>query len=140
MLDGIGIAIDEVVEQVLASELAVTAKLRWRGIVRPNGWDPNDEGSDTGATVTPGLLEFKALFHQVDHRLSGFQKFMEVQTGDVILDYVADLALAAKEDVRIEVNGRIYVQKNASTGLLEAWDAYTGHGGTLKTILLTPAG
>lgn len=140
MLDGIGIEMDAVVEQVLASELAVDAVLHWRAVTRPVGWDPNDESSDAGAVVTPGLLEFRALFHQVDHRLSGFQKFMEVQTGDVILDYVADLALAAKEDVRIEVNGRIYVQKNASTGLLEAWDAYTGHGGTLKTILLTPAG
>jgi hypothetical protein len=139
MLDGIGIEIDAVVEQVLASQLAVTAKLRWRTVTRPVGWDPNDESSDTGAVVAAGLLEFRALFHQVDHRLSGFQKFMEVQTGDVILDYAADLALANKEDVRIEVNGRIYTQKNASTGLMEAWDAYTGHGGTLKSILLTPA-
>ena len=139
MLDGIGIAIDEVVEQLLASEVAVDAVLHWREVTRPLGWDPNDEGSGAGAEVSPETLSFRALFHQVDHRLSGFQKFMEVQTGDVILDYVADLALAGKEDVRIEVNGRFYVQKNASTGLLEAWDAFTGHGGTLRTILLTPA-
>lgn len=149
MLDGIGIEMDAVVEQVLASELAVDAVLHWRAVTRPVGWDPNDESSDAGAVVTPGLLEFRALFHQVDHRLSGFQKFMEVQTGDVILDYAADLALAGKEDVRVQVGGpivngamlggRFYVQKNASTGLLEAWDAYTGHGGSLKTILLTPA-
>jgi len=139
MLEGIGIAIDEVVEQLLASEVAVDAVLHWRAVTRPVGWDPNDESSDAGATVTPGTLSFRALFHQVDHRLNGFQKFMEVQTGDVILDYVANLALAGKEDVRIAVNGRYYVQKNASAGLLEAWDAYTGHGGSLKTILLTPA-
>jgi hypothetical protein len=118
----------------------VTAILHWRSVTgRPSDYDPADESSADGATVTPGSRPFQAFFHRVDHRLSGFQRFVEVQTGDVILDYLEDLSLAGKEDLRIEVNGRMFVQKNASTGLLEAWDVEMDAGGTLKTLLLTPA-
>jgi hypothetical protein len=139
MLQGIGIEIAQAVEQVLASDVAVNVTLRWRSVVRPIGYDPNDETSQSGGTVTPGSLVFRALVHQVDHRLSGYQRFMEVQTGDVIIDYTQDLALAGKEDVRLEIGGRLFTQKNASAALLEAWDAMTGYGGTMKTLLLTPA-
>lgn len=140
MLQGIGIAMSEVAEQLLASDAAVVAKLHWREVTKPVGYDPNDESSQGEAVFEPKELEFRALKHQVDHRLSGFQRFMEVQTGDVILDYSADLALEGKEDTRIEINGRFYVQKNASAALLEAWDVEMGTGGTMKSMLLTPAG
>ena len=132
-------AIGRAVEAVLASDdVAVTAKLHWRTVTRPVDYDVNDEGDGTGVVVVPGVLEFRALFHRVAHRLSGFQRFVEVEAGDVMIDYAADLALAGKEDVRIEVGGEFFTQKNASTGLLEAWDAMAGHGGTMKTLLLTP--
>lgn len=116
----------------------VTAILRWRVVVRPEGYDAADESSAEGGMVTHGRREFGAFMHRVDHRLSGFQRFLEVQTGDIILDYRDDLALAHKEDVRVDVNGRMYVQKTASTALLEAWDVEIGSAGTLRTLLLTP--
>lgn len=117
----------------------VTATLRWRTVTgKSAGYDPADESSASGTTVTPGSMTFRAFFHRVDHRLSGFQRFVEVQTGDVILDYLADLSLTGKEDLRVEVNGRMYVQKSASAGLLEAWDVERDAGGTLKTLLLMP--
>jgi hypothetical protein len=140
MLEGIGIEMAEITAQLLASEAAVTAVLHWREVTKPEGWDANDESSMAGAVFEPKQMEFRALKHQVDHRLSGFQRFMEVQTGDVILDYAQELALDGKEDVRIEINGRFYVQKNASAALLEAWDVEMGSGGTMKSVLLTPAG
>ena len=137
---GIGVEIAQVVEEALARELAVTAKLHWRVVTKPVGWDANDETSQAGGDADAMVMEFRALFHQVDHRLSGFQRFMEVRTGDVILDYAADLALEGKQDARIEVGGRFYVQKNASAGLLESWDAQGGYGGSMRSLLLTPAG
>jgi hypothetical protein len=140
MLEGIGIELGNVAEQLLASDAAVTAKLHWREVLKPTLFDLNDESSMREAVYERKMMEFRALKHQVDHRLSGFQRFMEVQTGDVILDYTADLDLAGKDDVRIEVGGLVYTQKNASAALLEAWDVETGNGGTMKSILLTPAG
>lgn len=141
MFYGIGSAMNEAVEQILASEAAVAAVLHWRQVTYPPGYDEEDESSQEGATQQAMSLEFRCLFHQVDHRLSGFQRFMEVETGDVIIDYAADLGLGAegREDERIEVDGRFYVQKTASRGLKEAWDAFAGHGGTMKTLLLVPA-
>lgn len=129
----------EAVAELLASDMALDAKLHWRTVTRPVGWDNNDETSQQGGSVSASSMTFRALFHVVDSRLSGFQRFLEVQTGDVILDYAADLGLAGKDDCRIEIGGRFYVQKNASAALLEAWDAYGEYGGSLKTLLLTQA-
>lgn len=136
---GIRQELAEAVAEVLESDLALDAKLHWRVVTKPVGWDDSDETSQQGGSVVAHELEFRALFHRVDLRLSGFQRFQEISTGDVILDYAADLALDSKEDCRIEVAGGFYVQKNASKELLEAWDAYADHGGSFKTILLTEA-
>ena len=139
MIPGLEIGMRRAFEQVLASEVGVNAVLHWRSVARAVGYDANDESSASAGVVTHGEMAFRVLFHRVDQRLSGFQRFVEVQTGDVIVDYLADLALTGKEDVRIEVGGKFYVQKNASAGLLEAWDCEMGSGGTMKTLLLTPA-
>ena len=118
----------------------VTATLLWRTVTRPLGYDRNDEDSAVGSVVAHGSLPFRAFFHQVEARLSGFQRFLEVETGDVILDYMEELALPGKENVRVLVNGYLYAQKTASTKLLEAWDVTMGNGGLLKSVLLTPLG
>lgn len=138
MLPGFQIVMQRAAEQLLGSEAAVDAVLRWRTVARPDGYDPNDESSADGGVVANEELAFRCLKHIVDMRLSGFQRFLEVQTGDVIIDYMADLALTGKEDARIEINGRMFVQKNASKELLEAWDCEMGNGGTMKTLLLMP--
>lgn len=145
MIPGIQIQIHATIGRILATEGAanvVTARLHWRTVTgRPADYDPQDESTaaDEDTVVTDHTLEFRTFFHRVDHRLSTFQRFMEVETGSVILDYQADLALEGKEDVRIEIDGHFYVQKQASTGLLEAWDLHHGHSGTLRTLLLIPA-
>ena len=118
----------------------VSATLLWRTVTRPAGYDRNDEDSAVGTVVVKGSLAFNAFFHQVEHRLSGFQRFIEVETGDVILDYLEDLDLAGKEDVRVLVNGWLYAQKTASTALLETWDTVMENGGLMKSVLLTPLG
>jgi len=142
MFPGIEIMMRSTYEQMLASEgvaNVVTAVLHWREITRPPGYDPNDESSAAETVVADLTLEFRALFHQVDHRLSGYQRYLEIQTGDVMLDYLDDLSLADKADHRVVVNGRHYVQKSASKELLETWDVQMGSGGLLRTLLLTPA-
>ncbi len=140
---GLEIQLRQQMEMMLAAEgvNAVTAKLHWRVVTKPPGYDPDDESSTAGTVTTNHELEFRALVHQVDHRLAGFQRFMEIQTGDVMLDYLADLDLEnpAKEDPRVEVNGRHYIQKSAGTALKQAWDIHSGTGGYMKTLLLTPA-
>lgn len=141
MFPGLDIVIRHQITQALASDApnVVSAVLHWREVTRPENFDPNDESSAAGTATVDKTQEFRAFFHTVDHRMAGFQRFMEVQTGDVILDYMDDLNLASKPDGRIEINGQFYVQKTASTGLLEAWDVRIGSNGTLRTLLLSPA-
>ena len=126
-------------EMLLATE-GVSATLLWRTVVRPPDYDKNDEDSAAGAVVTKHKMTFNVFFHQVEHRLSGFQRFIEVETGDVIIDYLAELSLEGKEDVRVLVNGQLYAQKTASSKLLETWDTVMANGGMMRSVLLTPLG
>lgn len=140
---GLDIVMRHQMEQLLAADgpNTVTAKLHWRIVTTPPDYDPDDESSTAGVTTTNHELTFRALVHQVDHRLSGFQRFMEIDTGDLIVEYLADLGLGdtAKKDHRIEVNGSYYIQKSIGTALQEAWDIHSGTGGYFKTLLLTPS-
>jgi hypothetical protein len=141
MFDGLIIEAELLMEQVLASEAAVDAILHWRQESLPEGYRENDESTHHGATYEAKSIEFRALFHRVDHRLSGFTRFMEIRTGDVILEYMEDLDLATKPDARIQVGDEFFVQKNASRELLEAWEVSLDQGrGLFRTLLLTPAG
>lgn len=121
---------------------AVDAVLHWRTFT---GHDPEappwDETSANAANLEAQdhTLPFRALFHQVGHRASGFQRFSEIEAGDIILDYLTDLDLTTKQDTRVVIQGRTYVQKSASRALLEAWDAASESTGIFRTLLLTPA-
>jgi hypothetical protein len=139
MIAGIQVEIMARMAEILDSEVGADAKLHYRTVTRPPGFVPGDESSAVGTVVANVEVPFRCLFHQVDHRLAGFQRFAEVQTGDVMIDFMQDLGLESKEDPRIEVVGvGMFVQKTASRGLLEAWDVYMGGGGTMRTLLLSP--
>lgn len=127
---------------LLASNAAnvVSATLHWREVLnRPQSYDRNDESTAIGTSVENRSKIFRTFFHQIDHNLSGFQRFMEIRTGDVILDYLEDLDLDEKQDLRVEVGGSYYIQKSVGTALKEAWDVRLGFAGTLRTLLLSPA-
>lgn len=127
--------------QMLASNQgpAKTVILHWREKTYPAGHDPADESSPQ-PTATAESLNFRALVHHVDHRNSAYQKFMELETGNVILDYLQDLDFTNKEDPRFEINGEFYVQKSVGKKLLEMWSTENDvFGGVFRTIALMPA-
>ncbi len=140
MLPGITLTIRRYFAMLLANrDLGVDAVLHWRVVTRPEGYNPNDETSAEGGTVEAFTQEFRCLFYQIDARLSGYQRFAEIQTGDVMLDYLADLELPGKDDPRVEIGGKFYVQKTASKELLEFWDLQSSAGGVGRVLLLSPA-
>ena len=89
-------------EVLLASEdaaNAVTAILRWREVIGRNPYrHPDDETAAVNDELTAEDMqqEFRAFAHTVQARTSGFQRFMEVETGDLIIDYLADLDLGGE--------------------------------------------
>lgn len=126
--------------QLLASSQtnASTVTMHWREQVIPAGYDPNDESSGS-ISDTAHSMEFRAFVHHVDHRTSAYQRFMELETGTVILDYLDDLALDGKRDIRFEINGRFYTQKPLGKELLEMWTAEGSEfGGFMRTTALMP--
>lgn len=130
------------VRQLLASNAAnaLTVTLHWRTRTYEPGYDPGDEDTHTLAEATARSLSFRAFVHTIDHRNSAYQRFMELDTGVVMLDYVDDLELDGKEDCRFEIDGRFYVQKSVGKELLEMWSTHNDeYGGVLRTIALIPA-
>lgn len=86
-------------ERMLASENTanvVAAILHWREVVGARREShPDDESAalDLEMEAVDMQQEFRAFKHTVQARTSGFQRFMEIETGDVLLDYLADLDL-----------------------------------------------
>lgn len=127
--------------QILASDQANASDvvLHWRERTFPAGYDPGDESSGTPTAVAKSLT-FRAMVHHVDHRNSAYQRFMELETGAVLLDYLEDLTVEEKEDPRFEIGGEFYVQKSVGKQLLEMWNTRNDRfGGLFRTIALVPA-
>ncbi len=123
---------------IASPDTGTDAVLHWRVVTRPLGYNPNSETSAAGGTVENFTQEFRCLCYEID-RLSGYQRFAEIQTGDMILDYLADLALTGKEDPRIEIGGKFYVQKSAGKELLEFVGNRSSTAGAGKILILSPA-
>ena len=139
MIPGLEIGMRRAFEQVLASEVGVNAVLHWRSVARAVGYDANDESSASAGVVTHGEIGVSRAVSSGGPKTVRVPAICGSADGRCDRGLPGSLALTGKEDVRIEVGGKFYVQKNASAGLLEAWDCEMGSGGTMKTLLLTPA-
>ncbi len=96
-------------------------------------FDPNVEASFPSTTPQSG--SWKGLVHYVQPTKSGFRTFAEVQTGDVIVDFLHDVELPLGS--RVLIDGQYYVQKDAGSELAEYWDLIIGGQRMLRTLLLT---
>lgn len=116
--------------------------LHWRTHVDPPpGFDPQLQPISNPGTIVEdgGLAEpttIRAFVHYVDIATSGFQRFQEVQGGDVILDILATTNLTGKPDLRFEIDGIHYAQKPLSRELAESWDVRMGDSAVFRTLLL----
>jgi hypothetical protein len=80
------------------------------------------DGSRAG-TPTTGTQTVNAFVHYVPAAgQSSVRQFAEIEVGDVILDFADDVDLAGKENLRFNVMGQLYVQKQIGEKLALAWD------------------
>lgn len=97
--------------------------LRWRVQSAPAaGADPHLQGSGGTQTFTETTVTINALIHTVNIHTTGYTKFSEVKSGDLILDFVGDAPIDGKSNLRFEVGGISYVQKGTGKELAESWD------------------
>jgi hypothetical protein len=113
-----------------------TVTLRWR-VPAAAGTDLQIERD---GAVTESSAAIRAFIHYVTPGATGFQRFQEVATGDVILDLPPEVDLSGKEDLRFEIAELSYVQKEIGRELAAAWDTRLGDQKVLRTVLLRPAG
>jgi hypothetical protein len=121
---------------------ACDVTLHWRSLVSPPpDYDPElksvsspVEAIENGGTSDTETI--RALVHYVKPSTTGFQRFQEVEQGDVILDILADTDFSGKQDLRFEIGGVFYVQKPQGRDLARSWDTRHGDEGIFRTLLL----
>lgn len=110
--------------------------IRWTETVNPVDYDPLDEDTHTG-TTTEHEETVRALVHAVQIESSAYQRFTEIHSGDVIIDFPYDTDLSGRDNITFIIAGNPYTQKNVGKELAEAWDVQAGGLATTKTILAT---
>lgn len=100
------------------------------------GW-MEDEAPATGVASTRVV---KALVHFVTPESVVQRGFTELRAGDAIVDFAHDLDLSAYRNLKFEIGGRRYNEKDVSHDLRASWDVHAGGLPTFKTLVLTPAG
>jgi hypothetical protein len=117
--------------------------LRWRGVVDPpEDFDPHLQTSKSGTTYPELTATKKAFIHYVNIHTTGYTKFTEIQTGDVILDFPGDVEIDGLENLQFEIadasgGSKIYVQKNGGKELAESWDVRCNGLAITRTVLVT---
>lgn len=92
------------------------------------------------AAGTASTRTVKAFVHFVTPESVVQRGFTELRAGDVIVDFAYDLDLSAYRNLKFEIGGRRYNEKDVGRDLRASWDVHAGGLPTFKTLLLTPAG
>ena len=111
--------------------------MTWTEETVPPGYDPNLETSPQ-PTVQAMTQEARAFVHYVNIQTTGYAKFAQVRHGDVILDFMGDVEIDGKRDMRFEVGGKVFVQKDGGNELAESWDVRCNGIPVTRTVLVSP--
>jgi hypothetical protein len=110
--------------------------LRWTELVIPPGHNPHIETSPQ-PTATEHTAQVTAFVHYVNIHTTGYSKFTQIRQGDVILDFPGDVELDNKPQLRFEIGGKIYIQKDGGDELAASWDVRCNGQPVTRTVLVT---
>lgn len=104
------------------------------------GSDPVDPAleSTTPATTTVTLPEIPAFVHFVEPVKSSYRQFTEIETGDVIIDFLDDVTLP-RTGAKFVIDGETYVQKEVGNQLAQYWDVIVQGQRHFRTVVATKA-
>ena len=104
-----------------------------------DGSQPRDPALEGTAPATETVtLEKKAFVHFVEISRSLSRQFTQIETGDVILDFLGDVELPRDGAVFI-VNGERYTQKDVGKQLTEFWDLMIEGRRHMRTVVACKA-
>lgn len=106
-----------------------------------DGSQPRDPALEATAPTTETITldpKPKAFVHFVEPSKSLSRQFTQIETGDVILDFLDDVVLPRDGAVFI-VNGDRYIQKDVGKQLTEFWDLMIEGQRHMRTVVASPA-
>ncbi len=110
--------------------------LHWRvSSLAPAGYLPDVESSAGGMTWQDQSESVTALVHYVNIHTTGYTRHAQVETGNIILDFLGNAAIDGKQDLRFEVGGKLYVQKDGGNELASSWDVRCNGVPVTRTVL-----
>jgi hypothetical protein len=124
-----------IVQRGLLNTAIVTVSWQ-RALAETPSHDPALE-STAPATETV-TAQHKALVHFVEPVKSLVRQFTQIETGDVIIDFLGDVQLP-RDGVHFVINGVRYVQKDAGKELTEFWDLMIEGHRHMRTVVATRA-
>lgn len=112
--------------------------LQWRTTAAvPVGYLPDIETSAAGSTFTDHAEVTTALIHYVNIHTTGYSRFAQVESGDVILDFLGDVEIDGKDALRFLIGGKVYVQKDGGDELASSWDVRCNGQAVTRTVLVS---
>ena len=127
------------ITQKLHSQGALNSELvtlRWSALTIPQGHNPHVETSPQPA-ATEQTQQTRAFVHYVNIHTTGYTKYTQIRQGDVILDFQGDVVLDNKPQLRFEIGGKIYIQKDGGDELAASWDVRCNGMPVTRTVLVT---
>ena len=80
-----------------------------------------------------------AFVHVVAIGTGSVRQFIEIETGDAILDFKPDVVLDGLEELRFMFAGSLWKLKPITDKLALSWDAFVGDRKLVRTVLVTKA-
>ena len=110
--------------------------LQWNAVAAGVMPDPVD-GTVPASALTPQTSTQHAFIHQIAMAgRSQVKQFNEVEEGDLILDFAADVPIDALCDLVFLVNGKPYVAKEISEKLAQSWDVTVQGQQMMRSVLV----
>lgn len=113
-------------------------RLHWQERTGPVTTDPVS-GAVSGGTLVPKIRDVRGLLHWPDFNNNQVRQFAEIQAGDLIVDFPADVPLDGKVGLRFEVDSKFYTAKGVSERLGRSWNVMVGDVKLLRPVLLQRA-
>ncbi len=85
----------------------------------------------------PMTMKVRGLVHFISPTTTNYRVHQELEIGDAILEFPANIDLGGKKHVWFEIDGKAYVQKEIGKDLTESFDAQIQDQRLFRTIVVT---
>lgn len=139
MISGLSARIRRDAARIIGGGLLNTATVTVSHQEPVPGSEPVDPALEaTTPATTTVTSEHQALVHFVEPVKSGYRQFTEIETGDVIIDFLDDVVLP-RTGTKFVIDCETYVQKEVGNQLTKYWDVIVQGQRHFRTVVAAKA-